>query len=576
MILYLCAFLTALTAALVVTPCIRKGASVLGWVDKPDTRRKLHSAPVPRVGGLAIFFSLLIGMAGIYLLPAEITYHFGVNYLRAATVIGLGGMMMLIGFCDDLRALRPWHKFAAQIVVALTAWLLGFRIMGSWSAQGGIIELGILSLPITLLWIVGITNAFNLIDGIDGLSTGAALFAMTSMIVVSALHQQWLSVLLLCGLAGASLGFLRHNFVPASIFLGDSGSLLLGFMLAVLGIESSEKSSTAFAIAVPIVALGLPVLDTLISILRRFLSGKPIFTADRKHIHHILIERGFEPRAVVILLYGVCGLFGLFSLLFMNPSGRTLGLSLTILGVCVWFGIQQLHYPELRELNGYVMRGIQHQRELLAGNVMIGKMIDGFRTAHNLAELLASLGAVLEELDFARAEMRLPGIDENRLVLRVRNWQPLAEGRWHCLYRWRPPYTQPREVREEEQPKKWRPDRLNLGTDFRLEFVFRVPWPHAANVSGVDEEDPRGRDIGRLTFYHPMSSRFPVSAICLLSRNVWSQFAEAITRIMSRHNAGFVRSRTDHGTDAEPEPVHMEIAPLQSAASTHRRGAPKA
>jgi hypothetical protein len=254
------------------------------------------------------------------------------------------------------------------------------------------------------------------------------------------------------------------------------------------------------------------------------------------------MERGLKPRNVVILLYGVCGLFGLFSLLFMNPSGRTLGLSLTSLGVCVFLGIQQLHYPELKELNGYLTRGIQHQRELLAGTVVIGKMIDGFRSARNLAELLEGLGAVLEELEFSKAEVRLPGFHDNRLVFRVRNWKTLIDGRLHCMYQWHAPHSRlPEAWNVDRQPSA--AGRLSLGNDFRLEFVFKVPRPPCGAAAGIDVEEGRGRDIGRLTFYHPMSSRFPVSAICLLSRNVWSEFADAIGRIMPRQNAGSALNR---------------------------------
>ncbi len=443
MITYIIAFLAALCASLVITPCLRDGAKKLGWVDKPDQVRKLHDAPVPRAGGLAIFLALIISVPVIYLLRAAVSDPLRIDLSRAGAIVGLGGLMMLIGFWDDLKNLLPWQKFAAQILVALAAWFLGLRILGSWSTNGSMFELGILSLPVTVVWIVGITNAFNLIDGIDGLSAGAALFAMFAMIVVSALNSQWLSVLLLSSLAGASLGFLRHNFTPASIFLGDSGSLLLGFMLAVLGIEGSQKSPTAIAIAVPIVAFGLPVLDTMIAVLRRFVSGKPIFAGDRRHIHHILMGRGFKPRNAVILLYGVCGLFGLISLLFMNPSGRTMGLSLAVLGACVWFGIQQLHYPELREFNGYVGRALRHQRELIAGNVLIGKMIDGFHSANSLVELLESLAEVLDELEFSRAELRLPSLSGNRVVVRIRNWKTVVDGRTYCLYQWCSPNAPP-------------------------------------------------------------------------------------------------------------------------------------
>jgi UDP-GlcNAc:undecaprenyl-phosphate/decaprenyl-phosphate GlcNAc-1-phosphate transferase len=539
MITFAIGFLVALISSLALTPAIRNGALKLGWVDHPDAVRKLHRAEVPRIGGLAIFLALLVAMATACLLPSGFGYSIRVNASRAGAIIGLSTLMMLIGLRDDLKSLSPWQKFTAQMAVALASWLLGMRILGSWSTHGGIFEWGILSLPITLIWIVGITNAFNLIDGIDGLSAGAALFAMFAMIVVSAYYHQWLSVFLLSSLAGATLGFLRHNFTPASIFLGDSGSLLLGFMLAVLAIESSQKSSTAFAIAVPIVAFGLPVLDTGISVLRRFISGKPIFTADRRHIHHILVGRGLKPRTVVVVLYGVCGLFGLISLLFMNPSGRTTGLSLALLGVCVWFGIQQLQYPELSELNGYLGRAIRHQRELLAGNVVIGKMIAGFHAAKSLPELLERLSAVLDELDFSRAEMRLPGLNDNKVVLHVKNWKTIVDGRTYCLYQWFSPHAAPIEPKSGAKRPK---DHISLGNDFRLEFVFKMARKPGRHGCETELEEVRSYDIGRLTFYHPMNSQFPVSAICLLCRNIWGEFADAIQRIMEQQNAGLKQS----------------------------------
>lgn len=556
MITYLIAFLAALLASLAVTPWVRDLARKLGWVDNPDEVRKLHRSPVPRIGGLAIFLAFLASVSVVYLLPGEASSSLRDNLTRACTIVGLSGLMMLVGFCDDVKNLSPWRKFAAQMPIALAAWYFGLRIMGSWSTHGGIFGLGVLSLPITLIWIVGITNAFNLIDGIDGLSAGAALFAMFSMIVVAAFDHHWLSVILLSSLAGSTLGFLRLNFTPASIFLGDSGSLLLGFMLAVLGIESSQKSSTAFAIAVPIVAFGLPVLDTAIAILRRFLSGKPIFRGDRRHIHHVLIGRGLKPRNVVILLYGVCGLFGLFSLLFMNPSGRTMGLSLAILGVCVWFGIQQLHYPELREFNGYIGRGIRHQRELIAGNVVIGKMIDGFRSARNLAELLEGLSTVLKELEFSRAEMRLPGLNENKVVLHIKGWKTVTDGRMYCLYQWFSPNSVPIEKRSGKDGQASPSDRVSLGNDFRLEFVFKVARQATRGASAQDAEETRCNDIGRLTFYHPMTSSFPVSAICLLSRNIWSDFANAVGRIMAQQYAGLANRSAGGPEIPEVEAKH--------------------
>jgi UDP-GlcNAc:undecaprenyl-phosphate/decaprenyl-phosphate GlcNAc-1-phosphate transferase len=532
---YLLAFLSGLAASLALTPFVRDSAARRGWLDTPDRTRKLHRSPVPRIGGLAIYLSMVAAVAVACCLPTDLVGAVRAQVPRAAAVLGLGGLMMLIGLRDDVRALSPARKFAAQIAVATVAWLYGFRILGSWSAGGGIFELGILSFPITLVWIVGITNAFNLIDGIDGLSAGAALFAMLSMAVVSAIHEQQLTVLLLAALAGATLGFLRHNFIPASIFLGDSGSLLLGCMLAVLGIESSEKSSTAFAIAVPIVAFGLPVLDTAIAVIRRFASRKPIFTGDHGHIHHVLVERGVKPRNVVILLYGVCGLFGLFSLLFMNPSGRTPGLALATLGLCVGVGVQQLKYPELKELNRYLVRGIQHQRELIAENIAVGKMISGFQSADCLPGLLEHLAQALQEMEFSRVEVRLPGVSGGRRAIPAGNWNMGADGS-HWLYEWSAAdgaaVGPTRVLQNDRRPRR---GRLTPGKDFRLEFVFLATGVGAPNPQATGALP--GADVGRLTFYHPLDSQFPVSAICLLSRDIWGEFSSAINRIIGLQKA---------------------------------------
>jgi UDP-GlcNAc:undecaprenyl-phosphate GlcNAc-1-phosphate transferase len=442
-----------------------------------------------------------------------------------------------------MRNLKPRTKFAAQSAVALGAWLLGFRILSSWASGGMALSLDVFSLPLTILWIVGITNAFNLIDGIDGLSAGAALFATASMLVSSLLEGHPFSPSILLALAGAIVGFLRFNFNPASIFLGDSGSLMLGSMLSLLAIEYSQKSTAAIAVAVPIIALGLPVLDTAMVIFRRFLNGKPILLGDRRHIHHILIERGLKPRNAVILLYGVSGLFGLFSLLFLNPSGRIMGIVFVVLGLCIWFGIQQLHCPEFRELKGYLLRGMQYQRRLLTGNVIVGRMIDGFNSAHSIPELLESLSSFLAEMEFSRAEVRTPNVKEERIALQVKDWTTLADGRLHWLYRWVASDDRSHkgtEVRADRPPTS---DGAGPGAHFRLEFVFKIP--RCSTSASLTPEEDKGSEIGRLTFYHPMTSRLPVSAISLLSRQVWKEFGQAITRIMAQPDAELANEKPE-------------------------------
>jgi UDP-GlcNAc:undecaprenyl-phosphate GlcNAc-1-phosphate transferase len=568
MITYIAVFFLAVLISLLSTPHVMGWAKRKGWVDHPDDCRKLHSEPVPRIGGTAIYISLLLSLACLCLFPTVVAASFRQQLLSTAKLLAVSGMMLLIGFWDDLKTLNPKVKFAAQIVAALTAWLLGFRVFLNWPPTAAGLPSVILSLTLTTLWIVVITNAFNLIDGMDGLAAGAALFAAASMLVTSFGEKQLLSPVLLLALAGSIVGFLKFNFTPASIFLGDSGSFLLGSMLSLLAVEYSYKRTAAFAIGVPIVALGLPVLDTITVVLRRFLNGKPMFIGDRRHIHHILVERGLKPRNAVVLLYGVCGLFGLFSLLFSNSSGRTTLIVLVLLGSCVGVGIQQLHCSEFRELLGYVARGLRYQRRFLIGNVMAGKMIDGFHSARSLQDILVSLSAFLEEVEFSRADVRVPSLGENGIVLLSKNWAARADGPYHCLYQWSRPRKQYGNGNAGKRRSSGSSEKKALSAQFRLEFVFRIP-DYSVRLP-LPPEEARGTDIGRLTFYHPTTTRLPVSAVCLLARQVWREFGEAINRIVARPNAGLSDQRV-HPDNSDSQPVHQISAtarlPLGSAAA---------
>jgi UDP-GlcNAc:undecaprenyl-phosphate/decaprenyl-phosphate GlcNAc-1-phosphate transferase len=546
MVTYFSMFSLAVLISLLSTGRVMAWAMRKGWVDRPDSCRKLHSSPIPRIGGIAIYISILLTLGCVYCFPTTVAASFRSEVLDIAKLMAVSGMMVLVGLWDDLRSLKPWTKFTAQAVIAFGAWLMGFRILSSWSSEGTILSLGLLSLPLTILWIVGITNAFNLIDGVDGLAAGAALFATSAMLVPSFHQGQLLSPVMLLALAGSIIGFLRFNFSPASIFLGDSGSFLLGSMLSLMAVQYSYKSTTAFAIGVPIVALGLPVLDTGMVVFRRFLNGKPIFLGDRRHIHHILIERGLKPRNAVILLYGVCGLFGLFSLLFLNPSGRKVGIILVLLGIFICVGIQQLHCFEFKELIGYILRGIKYQRRYLIGNVMAGKMIDGFHSARNLPDVLISLSSFLDEMEFSRAEVRVPGLDENCLAMNLKNWTVREDGPDHFLCRWGNPRKGGFSSGAANVPAGDFPDVLS--THFRLEFVFRI----RSLQSGLEDpfEARKGRDIGRLTFYHPTTARLPVSAVCLLSRQVWKEFDQAINRISATSSQELIAQSPDSHSSA--------------------------
>jgi UDP-GlcNAc:undecaprenyl-phosphate GlcNAc-1-phosphate transferase len=212
----------------------------------------------------------------------------------------------------------------------------------------GSFALGALSLPLTLLWVVGVINALNLIDGLDGLAAGVAFFGVATTFVIAFLHHDPLMMLFMAALGGAVVGFLAYNFNPASIFMGDAGSMFLGYVLGVGAMRTSQKSSTVVAILVPIVALGLPIADTLLAILRRAIAGRPIFSADRGHIHHRLLDVGLSQRKAVFVLYGASILLGVVALLLTLANSTETALILAATGLLAYLGVKKLgHQPTL-------------------------------------------------------------------------------------------------------------------------------------------------------------------------------------------------------------------------------------
>jgi UDP-GlcNAc:undecaprenyl-phosphate GlcNAc-1-phosphate transferase len=263
-----------------------------------------------------------------------------------------------------------------------------------------------LSLPLTVLWVIAITNSFNLIDGIDGLAAGSALFSTLAVFIVSLTSGNSYVSMLSLGLAGAILGFLRFNFNPATIFLGDSGSLFIGFMLSALALVGMQKSSTVVAIAIPVVSFGLPILETLISVFRRYLSGQPVFAADREHIHHKLLERGLTQRQSVIILYAVSAVCGLLSLLLMNPSGPAVGIVLFVVGAGIWVGVQHLGYHEFVEIRRVAKRTMD-QKKIIINNLAIRRGSERLARAKSFAAICEILTETFRTNEFDRVQLRL-------------------------------------------------------------------------------------------------------------------------------------------------------------------------
>lgn len=354
-------FLLAMGLSLISTPPIIKLAVRIGAVDKPDYR-KIHKIPTPRLGGLGIFVSFIFTLLVVeYFFPQANVLGLN-NKLNLLLIVVSLTLVLIIGICDDIWNLKPGRKFFFQIIAASLIYLAGFQISTITNPfTGELFHLGIFSFPLTILWITGITNAFNLIDGLDGLATGIAVIAGLTIFAISLMNNDTTSAVIGMSLAGSLFGFLRFNFNPAKIFLGDSGSLFVGFLLAILSIQSSTKGSTAFSLIIALLALGVPIIDTLMSMLRRilawFLPGQQVkcsiakklysmFLPDKRHIHHQLLASGFSQRTTVIMLYLVSSAFGICAVLV--TAGR-LNASLIIIGLIIFLAAvaRKLGYKEM-------------------------------------------------------------------------------------------------------------------------------------------------------------------------------------------------------------------------------------
>lgn len=398
---YCLLFLISLTFALCLTPIVRRCATVWGAVDWPDNHRRIHTQPMPRLGGLAVFLAFLLTLLCIPLSGSRISHEFHENWGQVLALLTPATLIFLTGVYDDFRGAVPSLKLLAQLAAAAMLYLSGFSITSLSLPFGGSAEIpAALSFPLTAAWVVGVTNAFNLIDGLDGLAAGASIFALLSLFICSLSQGYPVVSFMSVALAGATLGFLRYNFNPATIFLGDSGSLLLGFMAAALSLSSAQKGATMVAIAIPLVSFGLPITEVGVSVLRRFLSGQPLFQSDRGHIHHMLLRRGWNHRQTVILLYAVCALFALFGLMLLNPRRNLTAVIFIMMGLGIVLGVQHLRYVEFNALKCRLAGGLSRLRRALAADIKVQRSRSELRQAENPDQLFAALSELLEASDF--------------------------------------------------------------------------------------------------------------------------------------------------------------------------------
>lgn len=340
----LLAFAVSLLVAYVMTPPVKRFAEKVGAIDVPRDNRRVHDHPIPRMGGLAIFIGFVLSL--IFFVP------------MSTKVLGLlvGSVIIAVmGGVDDIVSLNPWVKLAGQIVAALVAIRCGlvFDVISNPNifAEETYIEIGWFSIPLTMLWIVGCTNAVNLIDGLDGLAVGVSAISSMTMLIVSLFVSEPVVSIILAALTGACLGFMPYNLNPAKIFMGDVGSQLLGFVLSTASIMGLFKLHAIITFFVPLLALALPLADTIFAFFRRILHGQSPFKADKGHFHHRLLAMGLNQKQVVAVLYGISAVLGLLAVLMAGDSMAVKIICLVaafIISLGIWLKVFK-NNPNLRE-----------------------------------------------------------------------------------------------------------------------------------------------------------------------------------------------------------------------------------
>ncbi|MCR5176171.1 MAG: undecaprenyl/decaprenyl-phosphate alpha-N-acetylglucosaminyl 1-phosphate transferase [Anaerovibrio sp.] len=323
---FIWALLVALVISFIVTPFVIIFADKTGALDAPDAR-KVHQKPIPRIGGIGIYIAFVAGVMATLdfgALPEDIR-------MDVWGLLAGGTFIVLLGIIDDYKNLPAKVKLLGQIVAACILVAFGAQIDFIADPFGDYFYLEYFAVPATIFWIVGLTNTVNLIDGLDGLAAGVSTIASLTILLVALQNDFALVTLLTAALAGAAIGFLRYNFNPARIFMGDTGSMFLGFMLAGISVIGAVKSAATIALIVPILALGVPIMDTSFAIIRRYRGGVPIFKPDKGHLHHRLLDLGFNQRQAVLLMYIISALLGLSAVLLNEVSG---GVAIAIV-VCV-------------------------------------------------------------------------------------------------------------------------------------------------------------------------------------------------------------------------------------------------
>jgi UDP-GlcNAc:undecaprenyl-phosphate GlcNAc-1-phosphate transferase len=411
------AFALALGLSLFVTPLVLRSADALRLYDSPDGDRRMHVLPVPRLGGVAVYLVAALVACVVLFRTLPHFIHSGPDgdaQIRILTGAFLGSaLLFLVGLVDDLRGLSPGAKSVAQVMAAVIVWYFGLRLDTVALGYGQGVATGILGFPLLMLWIVGVTNALNFIDGLNGLAAGISVVACVAIVAVSALLGNAWVLIPAVVLAASLLGFLPYNFPKGRIFLGDAGSLSTGFLLAVLSIGGSVNRAGAVQVIVPILAMFVPLLDGMLAIVRRWLRNVPLSGADARHIHHRLLALGVSPQRTAVILWGLAAGMASFGLL-MALTAPFVATSVAILGlvgvsVLVIYGTNLLSYHELVVAGEVLLNGPSRARVIISDQIKamdLSTQIQSSETISDISEVLSDAAA-----SFGFLGMELTGED---------------------------------------------------------------------------------------------------------------------------------------------------------------------
>jgi len=403
---YILIYCLALLISTGLTPAVIFWAKKYQLVDRPNVR-KIHQKPIARLGGIAIFVATMLAIIPVLCLNNTIGQEFRDAWLKVGAMLVASSLMFGIGLLDDLRDIRVLAKLVTQIVAALLVCAVGIHIDKLVIKDYLLIDFGIFSIPFTLCWIIGVTNAVNLIDGLDGLAGGICAIACGSIACLSVIQGNLILATIMLAMFGSLTGFLLFNFHPAKIFMGDGGSFFLGFTIATASVLTTAKSETLIGFALPVLVLGIPIFDTLLSIVRRFLCRRGIMSPDRGHFHHLLLDRGFKQHHVAIIAYLITLVASGVGFL-MLVTNRETSLVVFLVGLTILLVVfKSISSVKIRQMLNRIRTrsSIAHAQRIERTKYEESQL--EFGTAVNFEQWWECMCKAAKALDFARVSMEM-------------------------------------------------------------------------------------------------------------------------------------------------------------------------